>query len=142
MQAICTDPRAALRSRARQGRPRSARSGTRLRRALLPAILRPMAPYEVAAAFFTVLSFFGSITLIVRMAVNSPRRRALAEAEKQARLRDLGLLPGPGHATPELVGELRAQISDRDSKITELMEERDFLRKLLEERNRERQGPA
>jgi hypothetical protein len=101
-----------------------------------------MAPYEVAAAFFTVLSFFGSITLIVRMAVNSPRRRALAEAEKQARLRDLGLLPGPGHATPELVGELRAQISDRDSKITELMEERDFLRKLLEERNRERQGPA
>ena len=89
-----------------------------------------MESYEVAAAFFSVLTFFGSIAFIVRTVVHSPRRKALAEADKQERLKELGLLDAP-HAA-----ELRAQLQDKDQRIAELTEERDFLRRVLEERER------
>ena len=96
-----------------------------------------MEPYDVAAALRTVLGFFGSAALIVRMVTNSPRRRALADAEKQERLRELGALEGPQ------VAELRAQLRDREVRIAELIEERDFLRRLVEERERaERDRPG
>lgn len=87
-----------------------------------------MAPWEGVAALFSILGFFGSALLIVRMVVNSPRRKALAEAEKQERLQELGALEGPR------VAELRAQLRDRESRIAELMEEREFLRRLVEQR--------
>ena len=89
-----------------------------------------MQPYEVAAAFFTVFTIFGSIVLIVRTVVHSPRRKALAEAEKQERLKELGLLEAPQAA------EMRTQLQEKDAKIADLVEERDFLRKLLEEREK------
>jgi hypothetical protein len=84
---------------------------------------------EIIAALLTVLGFFGTAAIIVRTVTNSPRRRALAEAEKQERLKDLGLLDPPGGTDG-----LMAQLQERDAKITELTEERDFLRRLLEER--------
>lgn len=89
-----------------------------------------METVEVMAALLTVLGFFGTAALIVRMVTNSPRRRAQAEIEKQERLKELGLLGAPSTA------EMKSQLQERDTKIAELTEERDFLRKLLEERER------
>jgi len=98
-----------------------------------------METFEIFAALVTVLGFFGTAALIVRTVTNSPRRRALAEAEKQERLKELGILEAPG-AGAEVVSSLRTQIQERDLKITELLEERDFLRRLLEERERGSRG--
>jgi len=89
-----------------------------------------METFEIAAALVTVLAMLGSVVFVVRSAINSPRRKALAEAEKQERLKELGLLDGPQ------IQELRAQIQEKDTRIAELLEERDFLRRLVTERDR------
>ena len=95
-----------------------------------------MDPTSAAAMVTTVLAMFGSLTLMVRFITHSPRRRNKAEIEKLAKLKELGLLEtyqGGKSASAELT-ELRAQLAEHEKQLTEMREEQEFLRKLLENR--------
>ena len=90
---------------------------------------------EAAALVATIVAMFGSLTLMVRFVTNSPRRRGRAEIEKLAKLKELGLLDAyrGGSATGEEIAELKARLAEHEKAIAELREERDFVRKRLEQ---------
>jgi len=83
-----------------------------------------------AALVATMAIMFGSLTLMLRFFTNSPRRRDKAEIEK------LGLLEGyqGGKNVADQLGELRSQLAEQEKQIAEIREERDFIRKLLEQK--------
>lgn len=95
-----------------------------------------MDPSEAAAVVASLLIMFGSLTLIVRFITNSPRRRNLAEIEKLAKLKELGLLESyrGGKGVSEQLSEIQAQLKEHEKLLEEAREERDFFRKLLEDK--------
>jgi hypothetical protein len=91
---------------------------------------------EAIVVGFTTLAMFGSFAAIAYILTNSPKRKNKAELEKLAKMKELGLLDY-NQTRKDLTGkltEMQSKILEHDKRIDELMEERDFYKKLTDDK--------
>ena len=95
--------------------------------------------FETILIGIVSLAACGSLVTIFALVTNSPRRRNKAEIDKLVKLKELGLLDTyqSGKEVSQQISDIQTRLLDHEHKIEELLEEKAFIRKLLEDKSQE-----
>ena len=99
--------------------------------------------YEAVLIGIVSLATCGTIATIIALFTHSPKSRNKAEIDKLVKLKELGLLDAyqSANEVSRQISDIQTRLLDHEQKIEELLEEKSFVRRLLEDKSSEDKSP-